>query len=118
MRRRNITLVNARRALIAQAREAIDLHAFGAVRWDEIRQDNPEPLMMPDGRPDPVRKRERVILRFGEFVIDIASSEEAPPLGRVKLYKGEAVCVDGVLDAKVWARVGSTIRESGNGRRE
>lgn len=54
--------------------------------------------------------KEIVEVRFGEYEMIIASPNEAPPLGKIKLrYPGGEVF--GPMDCQTWNRAGEIIRQ-------
>lgn len=112
-------MIVARRVLLGHAREFVETHLRDVVSWDQVRHDNPEPLPKDErGRRSLLGKfRERVVLRFGSFMLDVKSPNDEPPLGWVSLYRGDDLEAEGPLDAAIWANIGSKIRERcGHGR--
>lgn len=105
-------MITARRVLLAQAREFVEQHLRGVVSWDQVQQDRPETAPTIGRRRNPMGKfRERAVLRFGPYTLDVRSPDDNPPLGRVALEQDGAVLAEGPLDAAVWAAMGSKIKE-------
>lgn len=111
-------MIDARRRLLGNARALFETEICGIYSWDDVRHHAAEPAEpLPNGRRNPLGKhRERVVLEFGEFRLEVSSPEEVPPLGKIELYGDGKLCAQGPLDANVWARVGSAIKERCNGR--
>lgn len=111
-------MIHARQCLISAARGLFETEICGLYSWDQVRHHAAEPSApLENGRRNPLGKhKERVVLEFGEFRLVVSSSEEEPPLGKIELYSDGELCAQGPLDANVWARVGSAIKERRNGR--
>lgn len=111
-------MIDARQRLLGNARALFETEICGLYSWDEVQHHEPEPAELgPMGRRNPLGKhKERVVLGFGQFRLEVSSPEEVPPLGKIELYGDGKLCAQGPLDAIVWARVGSAIKERCNGR--
>lgn len=111
-------MIDARQRLLGNARALFETEICGIYSWDDVRHHEPEPAPpLENGRRNPLGKhKERVVLGFGQFRLEVSSPEESPPLGKIELYGGDELCAQGPLDASVWARVGSAIKERCNGR--
>jgi len=105
-------VIRARQRLLGQAREFFD-SLGGLYSWDEVTHHEAEDAPnMPNGKRNPLGKfREKVVMSFGEFQLELMSPEEEPPLGRINLYVDNEVQAGGPLDSQVWARVRETIKE-------
>lgn len=118
-------MISARQRLIGQARDALAIEAPG-LSWDRVvGGEDGTGLDKPELAPDVPRERggglrsnplgkykERVVLRFDGHVLEIESTEQAPPLGRITLSRRGEMVVDGPIDAAVWAKVGREINRS------
>jgi hypothetical protein len=111
-------MIDARQRLLGNARGLFETELRGVFSWDEVQHHVAEPAEpLPNGRRNPLGKhKERVVLEFGRFRLEVSSPEEVPPLGKIELYSDGELRAQGPLDANVWARVGSVIKERQNGR--
>lgn len=112
MKRARPTL-DARRALIANARAFFELHLRGCFRWDEVVISKPEKAAeLPNGRRNPLGPhREMVEIRFGRFTLMLNSPEDDPPLGWIVCTDESGDVTEGPPDAAIWSNVGRFIRE-------
>lgn len=111
-------MISARKRLMTAAREFFELELCGTVRWDQVAHHPPELSQpLPNGRRNPLGKfRERVAMDFGPFRLEVASSEDAPPLGQIKLFERGEPRAEGPIDPVTWAKVGRAIKEQHCGR--
>lgn len=109
-------MISARRHLLGFARELFERELCGLYLWDDVRHHEPERAeLLAHGRRNPLGKyRECVVMSFGDFRLEVASSEEAPPLGRVRLYDNSDLRAEGPLDTMTWARIGRAIKDGCN----
>lgn len=87
----------------------------GRYRFDRVAFLPAEKAPLPEGwsplRRSPFGKwRELVAIRFGIYDLSVASPNETPPLGEIRLVHpdGEEY---GPLDTATWQRIGKFIRE-------
>jgi hypothetical protein len=104
--------INARRALIANAREAFAQHLMDVVGWDRVVLHQAEEAPIPEGRSRNLlgKWRERVVLGFDDFQVVVASSEDHPPLGLVELNHAGTCLVSGPIDAATWAAAAKEVK--------
>lgn len=112
-------MISARQRLVGVAREFFEREIPGLFSWDRVAFDAAEPLERDrHGRRNPLgRDREFVRMRFGDYVLEVYSSEDNPPLGRVVLQYDGVARVSGPIDAAVWVQCGNFIKENGHGGR-
>ena len=110
-------MIPARRRLVGAAREFFDREVGSLFDWDRVAFDAAEPMPpLENGRKSPLGKyRERVVMRFGDFVLDVCSSEVTPPLGKIKLFSRERLALEGPLESTVWKQAGHFIKEQCDG---
>lgn len=111
-------MISARQRLVGVAREFFEREIPGSFAWDHVAFDQAEPLERDQyGRRNPLGKhREMVRMRFGDYVLEVHSSEDKPPLGFVRLLHNGEQAITGHIDAATWAKCGSFIKENGHGR--
>src|SRR3954465_12812148 len=111
-------MISARSALIGALRSFFEIELCGIYSWDQARHRKPEPMPpLGNGRRNPTGKfREIAAIDFGDFEMSVASSEEAPPLGRIEVRnrKSGAVC-EGVIDHSTGVKAGLFIRGNQHG---
>lgn len=111
-------MITARKRLMTAAREFFERELCGAFRWDEVAHHMPEHAEKgPRGKRNPLGKyRERIAMSFGDFQLEVASSEDAPPLGQIRLLERDELRVEGPIDTVTWAQAGRAIKEQHRGR--
>lgn len=106
-------MICARNALVGSLRSFFETELCGLYAWDQALHHPPEIApKQPNGRRNPTGKfKELAAVSFGDFEMCVASSEEAPPLGRIEVRnrKSGAVC-EGVIDHATWVQAGKFIR--------
>jgi hypothetical protein len=119
-------VISARSALIGALRSFFETELCGVYGWDQAKllpSEAAEPIAreMRNGavvmRRNPMGKfKEKAGVTFGDFEMSVASSEEAPPLGRIEVRnrKSGAVC-EGVIDHSTWVQAGLFIRGTSHG---
>lgn len=112
-------MIAARKRLMTAAREFFERDLCGVVSWDQVAHHMPEQAARDErGRRNPLGKhRECIAMTFrDDFELRVASSEEAPPLGQIRLFERGELRAEGPIDAAVWADVGRAIKERCCGR--
>jgi hypothetical protein len=109
-------MISARRHLLGFARALFEKELCGLYSWDDVRHHEPEKAAPADhGRRNPLGKyRECCMMSFGNFRLEVASSEECPPLGRARLYDDGNLRAEGQLDTMTWAKIGRAIKDGCN----
>ena len=109
-------MISARRHLLGYARQLFEKELCGLYSWDDVRHHEPEKAeTVQHGRRNPLGKyRECVVMSFGDFRLEVASSEECPPLGRVRLYEDDNLRAEGSLDTVTWTKIGCAVKETCN----
>lgn len=110
-------MIEARRSLVGLTRDFVTRELSSVYSWDELVFDTPDPMpRREDGRRSLLGKfRERIMVRFDRYALEVRSSADDPPLGSVKLFDREKVAVRGPIDARTWSEVGAYLREKHNG---
>lgn len=102
---------------MSAARGFFEREIPGIYSWDDVEKRPAEPSD-PDpetGKVNPREKfKERVVLVFDEFRLEVDTCQQVPPLGSVKLFTDNELRADGPLDVSTWAKIGSAIRERCN----
>lgn len=106
-------MISARQALCSFARQFFETEIPGIYSWRDVEVGNPEPSdPEPTGRKNRLGKfKERVVLSFDEFRMELESTECKPPLGRVQLFVNDTLSAEGSLDASTMVKVGDVIKE-------
>jgi hypothetical protein len=98
-------------ALARHIREFFETELLGVVRlgdvvWRELEKADKKP-----GQRQ--LHKERLVVDFMQFALEVNSTAEQPPLGGVKLFnKLSGETVEGPLDVATWSRVGSYIKHA------
>lgn len=108
---------SSRLGLFRHLQMIFEQHLAPHFRWGQVEILPGEPVLATKNyTPRRGEVRDIVTVRFGKGLeLEVQSSEEAKPLGRVVLRKvdasGKADLVDGPLDGAVFARIGAKVNE-------
>lgn len=107
-------MISARQRLVGAAREFFEREIPGLFSWDRVAFRQAEPADPGKyGRRNPLGQHKEVVaMMFGDYVLEVQSSEHAPPLGLVTLEYDGVVGVRGPIDDTVWKQCASFIREN------
>lgn len=106
-------MINGRLILYRHLQDFFEREIFEQYRWHQVRHCDPELAAVPAGRRrNPLgRDRETARVLFDDYELEIASSEETPPLGRVTLMIAGREKIEGPIDPATWAKMGAYIRQ-------
>lgn len=105
-------MIRARAALFGNIRTFFETELPGFFRWDQIKF---QPAELADPIPGKHRAVEgkykaKAVMMFGDYHLEVYSSQEHPPLGLVILRGVGSEPIKGTIDETTWRRVGSAIR--------
>jgi len=107
-------MTQAIRALTGHARQFVEGWLNGLYRWDDIRLHELEPAPLRSGNRRAVNGKyiERITLVLGPFMLTLASTEVAPPVGLIELTdrRSGEVC-SGPLDRTTWDKAAVFIKQ-------
>jgi hypothetical protein len=102
-------MMNARTLLFRQLQQFFEVY-LPSKRISDVRFDQPD--MAPKERGLRQRPHEIVSGRIDGYTISIASSTEAPPLGRVTCISPSGETTEGVIDHKTWGDIAAMIQRT------
>ena len=100
-------LMHARTLLFRQLQQFFEQHLMPRWRISDVVFS--DPVMAPKVRGIRQRPREIVIGNFGDYTIEIRSTVEEPPLGKIILSDIHGNTAEGPIDEVTWRKAAAVV---------